>query len=205
MLMLTMNFVGESLMSRLSVHLMCLESLLKVKSNASHNSLLWFTGSYQCIQIIVSCAQCTPCKASLLVSFLLWFTGSMKCWGLAWLKWFLRLVSSQAFRVSWLLLKELCEYCRYMMYWEFLSHMKFASLELIFPECQGITQPIQIFEVPRFCRWMIAKISFDDNFLLVQHLLHTCIQRAIVFPTILSHLVPCLHHTVNLKFFLSIL
>ena len=32
------------------------------------------------------------------------------------------------------------------------------------------------FDVPWFCRWMIAKISFDDNFLLVQHLLHTCIQ-----------------------------
>ena len=83
-LMLTLNFVGESLMSRLSVHLLCLESLLKVKS---HASLLWFTGSYQCIQIIVSCAQCTPCKSSVLVSFLLWFTGSLKCWGLIWLKW----------------------------------------------------------------------------------------------------------------------
>ena len=57
-LMLTLNFVGESLMSRLSVHLLCLEILLKVKSNASHNSLLWFTGSYLCIQIIFSCAQC---------------------------------------------------------------------------------------------------------------------------------------------------
>ena len=44
------------------------------------------------------------------------------------------------------------------------------------------------FDVPCFCRWMIAKISFDDNFLLVQHLLHTCIQRAIA---ILSNRVTC--------------
>ena len=120
---------------------------------------------------------------------ILWFTGSLKCRGLAWLKWpTKRLVSSQAFRVSRLLFKEhcKCKYCRCMMYWKFLSHMKLASSELIFPE--GITQPIQIFDVPRFFRWMIAKISFGDDFSLVQHLLHTCIQRAIV---ILSNRVTC--------------
>ena len=143
-------------MSRLSVHLLCLQSFLEEKSTASHNSILWFT-------------------------------GSLKGWGLAWLKWLTeRLVSSQAIRVSWMLLKEHCKYCRYMMRWKFLSHMKLASSELIFPE--GITQPIQIFYVPRFFRWMIAKISFGDDFSLVQHLLHTCIQRAIA---ILSNRVTC--------------